>query len=239
MEINKDKILCIIPARGGSKGLPRKNIKILSGKPLIRWTMDEAKKSKYISKIVISTEDKEIAELVQCAGTEVVKRPMELAQDNTSTIDAILFTLKELEKSGYIPEYVVLLQCTSPLRTVKHIDEAIDLFFEHIHEVDSLVSLVKVAHPPWWYKKVDSKGHISDFLDYDKSKLSRRQDFPDIYNTNGAIYLIKTEQLIRYKDFELEKTMGYIMDEQSSIDIDTQIDFDIAERILKLRGNIN
>jgi CMP-N,N'-diacetyllegionaminic acid synthase len=231
-----NKIICIIPARGGSKGLIRKNVRDLNGKPLIGWTIDEAKKSHWIDRILVSTDDKEIADVSIGFGAEVIRRPAELAQDSSTTIDAVLHTLDILESTNYRPEYTLLLQCTSPLRTVSHIDEAIKKFLENIEIADSLVSVSKVGHPPWWYKKLDTNGYISDFIKYDKKSFTRRQDFPDVYNTNGAVFIAKTQMLNKVKDFEMERTLAYVMDSDSSIDIDSEMDFIIAECIMNIKN---
>lgn len=229
----KEKILCLIPARGGSKGVKRKNIKLLNGKPLLNWTIDEAKKSKYIDNIVVSTEDKEIADMVKYNNIEVIDRPSILAEDSSSTMDVIFHTLEILEKANYKPKFLLLLQCTSPLRKVKHIDEAIEIFLNNIDRADSLISVTKENNPPWWIRRIDDKEYLKKFIEYDKQKYTRRQDFPQVFRLNGAIYIIKIDQLYKYKDFETNRTIPYVMDSFSSIDIDTEMDFMFAEFILK------
>lgn len=231
--IDRKKIVCIIPARGGSKGLKKKNVKLLGGKPLIAWTIDEAGKSKFIDRIIVSTEDKEIANISKEHNAEVIVRPDELAQDTSLTIDVVFHVIDKLKENDYIPDYILLLQCTSPLRTVIHIDEAIQKFLDNRDHCDSLISVSKVEHPPWWYKKIDSDGRLIDFIEYDKAKFVRRQDFPEVYDENGAIFIAKKDILYKYRDFETDRTIPYMMDTNSSLDIDTEIDFLLVEHILK------
>lgn len=231
------EVLAFIPARGGSKGVPRKNIKEFNGQPLIAWTIDAAKKSKYITKVLVSTEDQEIAEVSKSVGAEVpFLRPQELAQDHTPTMDVVMHSLDYLKQHfQYTPNYVVLLQCTSPLRNENHIDEAIECILDK--QGDAIVSVTEVEHTPFWMKKIDQEGYMEDFLAYDKQKYTRRQDFPKIYRINGAIYIAKTEKLLAYKDFEMEKSLSYKMERISSIDIDSLDDFNLAQFYMKqLKG---
>lgn len=226
------KILCIIPARGGSKGVPRKNLRNLGNKPLIQWTIDEAKKSKYIDCIVVSTEDKEIEQICVKLEVEVIKRPMELAKDDSPTIDSVLYTLNTLESDEkYIFEYVLLLQCTSPFRTVTDIDRAIETLLKD-RKFKSLISVTKEVHPPWWLKTIADDGTIKDFISYNKKEFSRRQSFPPVYRLNGAIYISETHELKKNQSFETDKTLAYIMNNYSSIDIDAEEDFRWAEHMI-------
>ena len=234
-DLDQKKVLCIIPARGGSKGLPRKNIRDFNGKPLIAWTIIEAKKSKFIDKVVVSTEDEEISKISAEFGAEIIRRPIDLAADISKTEDVILHVVQMLKKDEYIPDSIIVLQCTSPLRTAKHIDEAIEKFISN-DSIDSLISVSKQEHPPWWMKTLDEDGKLVDFIPYNKEQYTRRQDFPKVYFINGAIYVIKTEKFIEFMKFQLDRTGSYIMDSLSSIDIDTEIDFITAEYIMK---NIN
>lgn len=158
----KEKILCIIPARGGSKGVKRKNIRDFNGKPLIGWTMEEAKKSTYIDRIIVSTEDGDIASVSSAFGASVMKRPVELAQDTSSTTEVILHILDEVARCGYTPEYLLLLQCTSPMRKAVHVDEAIRLLLENRGNFHSLISVTKESHPPFWLQQIDEEGCLID-----------------------------------------------------------------------------
>lgn len=227
-------ILSIIPARGGSKGLPRKNIKELCGKPLIAYTIEAAKESKLTNRVIVSTDDEEIACISKKYGAEIPYfRPKELSSDSSPTIDAILHMVGYLKESeGYNPDYILLLQCTSPLRNSKSIDESIKKLITS--EFDALVSVCESEVNPYWSNIFDGD-KLKYFIEEGK-KINRRQDLPKVYRLNGAIYLIKTEALKAYRTFEPNSLTGYIMDEHSSIDIDTELDFKIAELIIKNRG---
>lgn len=231
------KFLCIIPARGGSKGVKKKNIRLINGKPLISWTIEEALKSKYIERVIVSTEDTEIADISKSFGAEVVDRPQELALDTSSTMDVIFHALEEVKKQQHTPENIILLQCTSPLRKVRHIDEAILKFIENSESADSLISVSKQEHPPWWLKSLNENGILVDFINYDKMKFTRRQDFPEVFYINGAIYIIKTVKLYEYKSFQTDRTMPYVMKALEAVDIDTEMDFFTAEYLMKRQMN--
>lgn len=228
-------VIAIIPARGGSKGIPRKNIKNINGKPLISYTIAETKKSKYIKRIIVSTEDKEIAEISKKHDAEVpFIRPKELAEDSTPGIDPIIHCinwLKSNEKN--VPKYICLLQCTSPFRNAKQIDEAFEKLISE--DADSIVSVCESEITPYWMKKIEN-GRIKDFLE-DVTFYARRQDTPKVYRLNGAIYIAKTEALLKNKNWYTENTLAYIMDRKSSIDIDDMIDFKFAEFLMKEKKN--
>lgn len=220
--------LAIIPARGGSKRLPRKNVLDLSGKPLIAYSIEAGLKSKYISKVVVSSDDKEILQVSQNFGADIIKRPDELASDTATTFDAIEHTIKSLEKY----DYIVLLQPTSPLRNEKHIDEAIELL--ELKKADAIISVCETDHSPLWCNILNEDLSMTNFLS--KELLNKRsQDLPKYYRLNGAIYVCKTDKLLENKGFFLEdKVTAYIMDRKSSIDIDNEIDFKLAQFCLTL-----
>ncbi|HCX61781.1 MAG TPA: acylneuraminate cytidylyltransferase [Clostridiales bacterium] len=229
-----EKILCIIPVRGGSKGVYRKNLRNLGNKPLIQWTIEEAQKSEYINKIIISTEDEEIENVCEKMGVQVIKRPIELATDDSPTIDSIMYTLNIFEDvEKYVPDYVMLLQCTSPFRTVTDIDGAIEALLSKDKNYKSLISVTKEEHPPWWLKSINEDGILKDFISYDKKQYSRRQSFPSLYRLNGAIYICEINELKKQKSFETDSTLAYIMDGNASIDIDTEEDLEFAEYIFE------
>ncbi|CAB1241653.1 CMP-N,N'-diacetyllegionaminic acid synthase [Clostridiaceae bacterium BL-3] len=232
--INNKIILAIIPARSGSKGIPHKNIKNLNGKPLIAWTIEESLKSKYIDKLIVSTEDNEITEISKKYGAEVpFLRPAELALDSTPGIDPILHTVKWFQNRNYRFDYVMCLQCTSPFRTYNQIDEAVENLFKK--DADSIVSVCKSEITPYWMKKIEN-GKLKDFLDGDVF-YARRQDTPKVYRLNGAIYMAKTQVCLNIKNWYTENTIPYIMDEISSIDIDNMLDFKFAEFLMKENKN--
>lgn len=225
-------ILAIIPARGGSKGISKKNIRDMAGKPLMAWSIEAGRRSKYIDRIIVSTEDTEIRDIALKSGAEVpFLRPNELAQDNTPGVDPVLYTIKKLineEKNKY--DYTILLQPTSPLRNEKHIDEAIEILLSNnINRFNSLISVTELEHPVYWNRLIGVNDELKDYLKYDKSKNFRRQHFNKVYRLNGAIYLIETNALLKYKNFETDNTMAYIMDKKTTIDIDCIDDFELAE----------
>lgn len=224
-------VVAIIPARGGSKGIPRKNIKNLNGKPLIAYTIDEALKSKYIDRVIVSTEDLEIAEISKSFGAEVpFLRPKELAQDDTPGIEPIIHSINYLvNNENYNFDYVMCLQCTSPLRNSKQIDEAIDEIYKK--DADSAVSVCESEVNPYWMKVIQD-GKMLDFLN-DNKFYARRQDLPIVYRLNGAIYLAKIEIILNKKSWYTNNTVPIIMDKISSIDIDDEIDFKFVEFLLK------
>jgi len=217
--------LTIIPARGGSKRLPRKNVLDLAGKPLIAWTIEAGLKSKYIDKIVVTSDDDEILEISKKFGAEIIKRPDELASDTATTFDAIKHAIDNLE--AY--DYIVLLQPTSPLRNTDHIDEAIELLMAK--ESDAVVSVCEMDHSPLWSNTLPPDGNMCGFIK-DEIKNKRSQDLEKYYRLNGAIYICKTDKLLDEKSFMLKDDIfAYEMDRKSSVDIDTFIHLKLAEVI--------
>ena len=220
----KDKtFLAIIPARGGSKRLPRKNILDLNGKPLIVYSIEAGLNSKYIDKVIVSSDDNEILNISKKFKANVIKRPDYLASDTATSFEAIKHTIENVEKY----EYVVLLQPTSPLRDAKHIDEAIELLEEK--NADAVVSVCTMDHSPLWSNTLDKNLSMNNFL-RDEVLNKRSQDLETYYRLNGAIYICKTDKLLEEKSFFLkDKIFAYKMDRKSSIDIDEEIDFRFAE----------
>lgn len=221
-------ILGLIPARGGSKGIPRKNIVNVNGKPLIQYTIEAAKESKYLDRIVVSTEDAEIADIAVKCGAEVpFLRPKELARDETKTIDVLLDAVKKLNNLGYKYDYLVLLQPTQPLRKSFHIDEAIEKIIDT--NAESLVSVSEVRDHPILMKTIDENSEAKSLLGY-RSDV-RRQDFRKVYKVNGAIYINILNTNFN-KDTSLnDNKLAYIMDKKYDLDIDEPEDLDL----LKLR----
>jgi len=227
-----NSILAIIPARGGSKRLPRKNLLPLAGKPLIAWAIESGMNSKYIDEIVVSSDDDEIIEIAgQYKAMAPFKRPGALATDEASTTDVISHAL-DFFRTEYNKEfdYIVLLQPTSPLRNSSHIDAAIELLFKR--GCASVISVVKSSHSPLWTNTLPGNGNMSGFIKKEFVGL-RSQDLPDYFELNGAIYICKVEDFINQKSLFLEHDQyAYIMDRRSSIDIDDDIDFKLCELIL-------
>ena len=230
------QVVGIIPARGGSKGIPRKNITLLAGKPLIAWTIQAVQLSLQMNRVVVSTEDEEIARIAKQHGAEVpFLRPTELAQDDTPGIAPILHAVKWLEKNeGYLPDLIMCLQPTSPLRSSEDIDAAIELAAQK--NADAVVSVMPVDHHPDWMQCVDTDGRLTDFITHDRP-ATRRQDLPPVYALNGAIYLGRRTVLLEQESWYTDKTYAYIMPPERSLDIDTQWHLCLADLILKDKMN--
>jgi len=219
-------MLAIVPARGGSKGVLKKNIQTLGGKPLIYWTIEAAMKAKSISRVILSTDDKEIAELCKPTGIEIpFMRPHELAQDNSLAIDNYLYTTERLynEFNYEIDDFAVLLP-TVPFRTSKDIDDAIKIFYKN--DCDSVISCNKLPKPIDWIFSVNKNGTIER---KSNKKLKNRQDSDIKFIPNGGIYVFKYSLLKKKHTYYSDKTYAYVMPEERSLDIDTENDFKIAE----------
>jgi len=225
--INGKTILAVIPARGGSKGLPHKNIKTLLGKPLIAWTIEEAKKSQFIDRLILSSEEKLIIDIAKELGCEVpFIRPKRLATDMTPQIDVAIHAINMLSVKY---DFICWLQPTSPLRKVEHIDICIEKCINN--NAESLVSVSKVdKHPYWMYKRKDNSQLVQLFPEINNE--IRRQDLPEVLCLNGAVYMASVQQIKEKKRFVTEKTICHIMDRKDSIDIDEQFDFEIAKMLL-------
>jgi len=230
--INGKSVLAIIPARGGSKGLPGKNIKELCGKPLIAWCLETAKACGSIDRVVVSTDDKNIADVAKKYGAEVpFMRPVELATDTTSTIDVIIHAVNWFEKyENYQPAYILLLQPTSPLRTAEDIEGAIQTLNDK--NARAVVSVCEAEHHPWWSNTLPENDNMKDFIRSDILN-ERRQDLPVFYRLNGAIYLADTDYLHRHNGFFGPDTFAYKMPKSQSVDIDSAIDFKLAELLFE------
>lgn len=229
--IDNKRVLAIIPARGGSKRVPRKNILDLASKPLIVWTIDAALKSEYIDRVVVSTDDKEIAEISKKNGADVpFMRPVELASDSATSIDAVRHAIKALESLNEYYDYLILLQPTSPLRTEKYIDDAIELLIEK--KAECIVSICEVDHPVEWTGILPESQSMNNFFPKELQG-KRSQDFQTRYRINGAIYIVNIKQALEQKSLILNELIyGFIMQRKDSIDIDEYIDFKIAEVIM-------
>lgn len=226
----RKKILAVIPARGGSKGLPKKNIQILGDKPLIAWSIAAGKQSKYIDSITVSTDSQEIAAIAKKWGGHIpFIRPTELASDEAKGIDAILHAIHWHRDNGDAFELVIVLQPTSPLRTAMHIDQAIELMFDK--KTKAIVSVCPVDHHPWWSNTLPLNGNMKSFL---KPEIlnTNRQELPPFYRLNGAIYISDIGYLEQKRSFMTDETFAYIMTTESSIDIDSSFDFKLAELFL-------
>lgn len=223
------KSLVIIPARGGSKGIPHKNIKSLNGKPLIHYTIDVARQIVGDEDICVSTDDKEIVQCVEDYGLKVpFIRPAELATDTAGTYEVLLHALDYYEKQGKRYDNVILLQNTSPFRTAGHVREALKLYTSSI---DMVVSVKETSSNPYYNCfEENSQG----FLHISKGEglYTRRQDVPKAYEYNGAIYIINPESLKKAPLGKFMKRVKYVMDDLHSIDLDNMIDWKFAELII-------
>lgn len=233
----KRKTLAIIPARGGSKGIPRKNIKHLAGKPLIARTIEPARAAGVFDRVVVSTDDAEIADVARQHHADVpFLRPQALAQDETPTLPVIEHAVQWLkENEGVEYEYVVVLEPTFPLRTPEHIKEALALLYES--DADSVVSVVPVPghFKPHWQFLLNDNQTLSVFTgEAVRDIIPRRQELPVTYTRNGAIYAFKANLLFQENPTMYgEKTVGYLMGEEYSVDIDEPDDWDRAEAKIK------
>lgn len=226
------RILGVIPARGGSKGIPGKNIKLLGGKPLLSYTWNSASESKLLTRTILSTEDDKIIEVAQSLNIEVpIKRPSRLAKDNTPTLFVIIHLLKYLKKKNKFYDAVCLLQPTAPFRRENLIDEAISKFLET--GVDSLVSVREIPHqfnPHWVFEEKDG---ILKIATGEEKIVSRRQDLPIAYHRDGAIYITKTEVILNEGSL-YGKKIGYIdTSNDPHINLDTPKDWQEAENMLR------
>lgn len=225
-------VLAIIPARGGSKRLPGKNIKELCGKPLIAWSIEQAKSCGGIDRIVVSTDNKEIAAVAKKCGTEApFMRPPELASGSAATIDVIFHAIDWFKKyEDFRPEYILLLQPTSPLRTVEDIESTIQILKNK--DARAVISVCETDHHPWWSNKLPQNGNLENFVKPD-IVMKRRQDLPIFYRINGAIYLTDTDYLREQNTFLGPDTFAYKMPKNRSVDIDCELDFKLASLLLQ------
>jgi len=231
--INNKTFLAIIPARGGSKRLPKKNIVDLAGQPLIAWSINAAIKSKYIDKTIVTTDSDEILEVARKYGADVpFKRPDYLSSDTAIREDVIRHTIDyyQNEKKEKF-DYLIYLQPTSPLRNEKHIDEAIEYMFEK--RANAIVSVCKLEHPVQWSGLLPEDRDMSNFINSLDIK-TRSQDFPTYYRLNGAIFICDTDKFMKSGSvFLKENIFAYVMPQNVSIDIDTETDFMFAKIILE------
>jgi CMP-N,N'-diacetyllegionaminic acid synthase len=218
--MHNQSILALMPARGGSKGIPRKNLLTVQGRPLMAWTVDAALNSELIDTFVVSSDDDEIIEAAKSLGcTNIIKRPGFLATDSADSVDVVLHALE------VFPSYdiVVLLQPTSPLRLTSDIEGAIQLMISR--NAPSCVSVCQADLSPYWMFSVSEDDRMSSFLPID-SMPSRRQDLPATFVPNGAVYVARSSWLRDSKSFFGEGAVAYKMPHERSLDIDTIADFE-------------
>jgi N-acylneuraminate cytidylyltransferase/CMP-N,N'-diacetyllegionaminic acid synthase len=222
--------LGLIPARGGSKGLPGKNIKVLGDKPLIAWSVMAAKQSLFIDRVVVTTDDMAIMDTAQAYGADVpFMRPKELATDSAKMMDVIEHTYRWFSEHDKKYDYVVLLQPTSPFRTARHIDEAIELLYKRRAKV--VLGVTALEHSPLLANKLPADGNMNNFYASSLQTLNR-QEMDTYYRLNGGIYVADFEYLVKNRVWIGADTYAYIMDKKASVDIDHMEDFLFAQTLL-------
>lgn len=223
------KIFALISARGGSKGIPRKNIRRIAGKPLIAWTIEAALSSRMLDAVVVSTDDEEIAEVARRWGAQVpFLRPTYLAQDDSPGIDPVLHAINHLP--GF--DAVILLQPTSPLRTTEDIDVCVGLARDM--QAPSVVSVSEPVKHPYWMYRLGADQRLQTLIDV--PPISRRQELPPVYALNGALYYARSDWLKQHRTFVTAETVAYVMPPERSVDLDTLLDWKLAEILLKERS---
>lgn len=239
---NGKRILAIVPARGGSKGLPGKNIKPLCGKPLIGWTIEQARQSSYIDDIFISTDSQQIADVAQSylgEGSIIELRPAALAADATPSSAFIVYTINKLSAEGKNFDYFILLEPTSPLRDVSDIDKSIEQLINHPY-AESLLSVVKAedAHPAFMVT-IAEDGVMKPYL-HGAVGGTRRQDISDVFYFEGTVYISKCSTYLERQNFLHDKTLSYVVPKWKSFEVDDIVDFVVIEALMKekLKGNI-
>jgi CMP-N,N'-diacetyllegionaminic acid synthase len=228
------RILALIPARAGSKGMPRKNVRLVGGAPLASWSWTVARGLPAIDRVIVTTDDPEVAALARAAHVEVpFVRPAELASDSASLFAVAEHALRWLKDAdAYEPDVVLLLQPTSPLRTSHDIEGAI-AFMEQ-HNASSVVSICEAEHHPFWTFSRGEDGIIRFLVEQGKA-ATRRQELPPAYRMNGAVYLVRRDVLLEKRTFEPDPTLGYLMPADRSIDIDSAWDLQVADLVLTAR----
>lgn len=227
------KILAIIPAKGISKGLSGKNTKYLCGKPLIAWTIEHALKVESIDTLICSTEDTKVAEIARSYGCEVpFLRPASLSLDHVKVDDVALDVLYKLEQEGSDYDIIMLLHCTSPLRSNVDILNALELFVSQ--NMKTLIGVCEMECPVHWALYLSNDNIIETVLNQD-SKIAQRQTLPKAYRPNGALYISTTDNLKEHNNFMVPDSYGFIMERNHSVDIDNEEDFKYAEYLINSR----
>ena len=228
-------ILCIIPARGGSKGLPGKNIKELNGQPLIAYTIEQAQNSSYIDSLIISTDSKEIMIIADLYNCSYIQRSEQFATDVSPVSDTICEVINDLKYNhGTQFDIVLMLECTSPLRRKDDIDNAIEMFIDNYGTTDSLVAVGELTsdteHP--YCVKIEDDGYLQPFIK-DSPAIYQRQQLDKAYSVFGGIYIVKVYQYIQRKTFYMERTIGFKVDRWQKFEIDDIVDFICVEALMK------
>jgi len=230
---NGKNVFCLILARGGSKGVPRKNVRIIGGKPLIVHTIEQAKKARYIDETFVSTEDKEIQNIAEKCGATVINRPSELATDDALYIDGVKHLIGYVKRIQKNNPTLVMLSATNPLRQVRYIEKAIENFGD---DVDCVVDISKVKKHPSLFFRIADDGILESYLN--EPPISNRQEAETLYEVNGGMFITSLEFLKKQKRHVMGgRIRGYLIDEYTSVDIDTEFDFEICRLLIESRGN--
>lgn len=227
--MNKPRVLAIIPARGGSKGLARKNVIDLAGKPLIAWTIEASTNSKYITRTIVSSEDSEILSVSKKYGIEVVERPPDLASDDATSESVVKHVLDYLRLKNEEYDVLILLQPTSPLRTSSDIDNALAVKLET--NATAVISITESDNKILKSFKYANNGFLEGIANNSYPFISRHK-LPKTYLSNGALYIVDIGEFMKNCSFLTDKTIGYLMDNSKSVDIDTQEDLDKVAKII-------
>ncbi|PLX68537.1 MAG: CMP-N-acetlyneuraminic acid synthetase [Denitrovibrio sp.] len=231
--IDGKKVLGLVIARGGSKGLPGKNLLELGGKPLVCHSIDAGLNSEYIDDVVISTEDEAIADVARKCGCKVpFMRPDELATDSAKSIDVIKYALEALIEIGDIYDYFVLLQPTTPFRDASHIDDCLRMLSDK--DADSVVSVTEAEHHTLWMNELPEDMCMKGFI-RPEAENKNRQDLPKHYRINGGVYAVRCSYMLSTMKLYSDRSYAYLMDNESSIDIDNSLDFELAKLVIEKR----
>lgn len=238
--IQGKRVLGLVPARRGSKGLPLKNIRPLQGKPLLAWPIEAARASRYVDRVVVSTDDAEFAALAQAAGADApFLRPAELASDTAPSIAFILHALDALEAAGDIYDYLVLLEPTSPLTGAEDIDAALEALVATRAAADAIVGVTAlVSTHPAFTVRLDARGLMQPYAVISFGEFPRRQDIEPLYSLDGSLYISSVEAIRRERGFCHERTLPYVMPRWKSFEVDDLVDFICIEAILAQRDLI-
>lgn len=224
------KVLGLIPARGGSKGIPRKNLRVIAGRPLIAWTIKAAVEARVLDRIVVSTEDDEIEAVARSLGADIpFTRPDNLASDEAPMLDVVVHVLLELMKASYRPDLVMILQPTAPLRRPQHIRKAIAL----LGEADSVCSVVEIPRElsPHYVMRINESGYLCHFLP-EGATFTRRQDVPVAYRRDGTVYLVRSSTILEQRSLYGGSCVPLVLESTESLTIDDPADLLEAEKRL-------
>lgn len=230
--MKKNSILAVIPARGGSKRLPRKNILNLRNKPLVEYSIRAALDCNLINDVVVSSEDPEICSIAAKTGTMIIKRPLELAGDTISNEHVIKHAIEVFSADNYFPEYVVLLQPTSPLRTASHLEQCLQQFLNS--GMKSVMSVCKVEHHPGKFIRIN-QNHVQPYTSLEDVER-RTQDLEEVFRQNGAIYALKTSDFLNELKFYQSPCFPFVMKADDSIDVDSKLDLQFCEFLLSINN---